>query len=380
MSVNLFENFERFIHYELSQKIEALPWPPPVYYKSVTEIIEQDSRRIFKRINSVKVTTASRKKAAWLIQSFQEKVDNLLGTLGYFMEKISFTIDDTPISDSWHALVMEIIAYLREIMDLLISRHPDLFDIDQVMSDVMEMFFVKETREKISDQLELLQEGTACYEAYKLLLLPIEEPENEFVYRHIFYYQALIKDTTSIIRREVNDAEKAGSIRQLLWKLNFNHPRYVAMIREEYLAYLDNSQGKERIKKCLELRKNIKLNRSLSGAQLYFLGPSLEKQCETWINTELSCIRALMVTESIITTNPFAEFKVKTKLSLPQIAGLLRLFLNEDRRELVRFMARYFVTISGQPFTPAALTRSYDKNKGKSLFQQLKSLFEQKER
>lgn len=379
MAENLFENFERIIHIELIQKVEDLPFPPADYYMEVTAILGQDVKCIFKKINSVKVSNSSRNKAAWMIQAFQEKIDSLLGTLGFFIEKIPFTIYDCIIPDSWQALIMEIMEYLKNLMNLLVFRHPDLFDIQLAMSEVMEAFFVKETRQKLDQEFEQLQEGTACYEACQLLFAPLENPTDCFYYTHLFYFQILIEEASSIIQGETEDVTKAELIRQLLWRLDFNHPIYVSMIRDEYAAYLDNSQGKERIKRCLEIRKKVKLNKQLSGAHLYFFEPTLEKQSEKWLNTELNCTRALMVAESIITTNPFAEFKVKTKLSLPQIAGLLRLFLNEDRRELIRFIAAYFVTASGKQFTPAALTRSYDQNKGKSLFQQLKSLFEHKE-
>jgi hypothetical protein len=86
-----------------------------------------------------------------------------------------------------------------------------------------------------------------------------------------------------------------------------------------------------------------------------------------------------MSAEAIIAVNPFADFKIKTKLSLRQLAGILRMLSekgilqNEDRRELIRFFATFFVPVSGKRFSPAALARSYDQHKGDAILQQLKS-------
>jgi hypothetical protein len=124
----------------------------------------------------------------------------------------------------------------------------------------------------------------------------------------------------------------------------------------------------------------MRLKSVLSGIHLYYIERSLIEQVELWLNTELNCTRALMAAEAIISVNPYAEFTVKTRLSLRQLAGLLRLcsekgiLLTEDRRKLIQFFANYFVDISGKRFSPAALTRSYDQQKGDAILKQVESL------
>ncbi|MRG45343.1 hypothetical protein GFS24_09460 [Chitinophaga sp. SYP-B3965] len=380
MSRNLFENFEQIIHIELLDKIEASPYPPDDYYTEVTALISKDVKSIFKKIISIKVDNSTRNKAGWIVQSYQEKVDDLMGTLGIFMDKLGFTINDYVVSGSWQALIMEILEFLKDTMNLLISRHSDLFDIHLDMSDIMEAFFIKETTQKLKEELNQLQEGSACYEVFKQLLVPLEEPIGCFHYCQLFYFRALGQDTANILQQETEDAVQAEQIRQLLWKFNFNHPGYVSIIWEQYMAHLGDSQGKERVKKCLEIKKKVVLNKPLNGAHLYFMQPSLAKQSESWLNTELNCTRALMAAEAIIAANPFADFKLKTKLSLKQFAGLIRIFYekgilhHEDRRELIRFFATHVVPSSGKAFTLAAFTRSYDQNKDGVFLQQLMGL------
>ena len=385
MLKNPFENYERIIQIELMEKIEASPYPPDDYYTEVIDQINADVKRILIKINSVKVENSTRNKAEWLIQSYQEKVDDLAGVLSIYMDKLGFTIHDYIVSGSWQELIMELIESLKEIMSVLLSRHPDLFDIHLDMSDVMEAFFIKGSIRKLNDNLKNIQEGSACYEAFKLLFLPLEEPAGCFHYTHLFYFNALLKEVSTLLQTEREDEEHAAQIREMLWNLNFNHPKYISIIRAEYTAHLGDSQGKERVKKCLEIRKKVRLNKPLSGAHLYYMEPSLDEQSETWLNTELNCTRALMAAESIISVNPFADFRVKTKLSQKEFAGLLRIFyeqgifLHENRRELIRFFANYFVPVSGKHFSLASLTRSYDQYKGDSALRKIKYLFDPKD-
>lgn len=385
MIKNPFENFERIIHFELMEKIEASPYPPDDYYTEVTTLLNKDYKSIFKKINSVKVENSTGRKAAWKVQSYQQKIDDLMGTLGVHMGKLGFTINDYVVSGSWQAFIMEILEVLKETMNLLVSTHPDLFDIDLEMSDVMEAFFIKEISQKLTEELNQLQKESACYEAFKLFLVPLEEPLGYYSYRHLFYFKALSQEAANILQQETEDSAQADQIRKLLWKLNFNHPRYVSIIQEEYTAHLGDSHGKERIKKCLEIRKKVMLYKPLSGAHLYILEPSLEKQSEIWLKTELDCIRALMAAESIIAASPYAGFKITIKLSPKQLGGLLRIFFekgilhHESRLELIRFFVTFFVPVSGKPFSAAALIRSYDQCKGDAVLQELKRLLEVKD-
>lgn len=382
MSENLFVNLERIIHSELLKKASENPYPPEDYYAEIAEILGTDASRIYLKVNSLKVESSTREEAEWMFHAYQEKIDNLMGTMGNIMDRLEFSINDYVPSGSWHEVMMQIIEYLNDMMNSLVFRHSDLFDLELEMSDLMEMIFVKKNSSKINEELKRLPEDAGRHKAYKMLLLPFEEPRGSFCYIHIFYFENLIKEASAILHQDKEDEEQAIQILELLWKLNFNHPKYVAMRWETYAACLEESKGKERVKLCLEIRKELRLNKPINGVHLYFRDPSLSAESENWLNTELNCTRALMATESIIAANPFAEFKVKTKLSLRQMAGILRFFsekgilLNEDRRELIRFFAAFFVPVSGKRFSLAALTRSYDQYKGDAILRQIKGLLE----
>lgn len=382
MSSNPFANVERIIHTELLGKARALPYPPEDYHATISELFAEDALNVFHKVNALRVENTTRAETVWMIQSYQEKIDNLMGTMGMILDELDLTLDMEPLSGSWHEFMMETIYFLEEMMDGLLRRHPDLFDLELPMSDMMEALFVKKNSKKICEELILLPEDSARCKAYKMLLLPMEEPIDSFCYRHIFYFDQLINETSAILHQQAEDEEQAIQILDLLWELNFNHPAHVAFRWRSYAACVGESKGKERVKLCLELWRELRLNKPLSGAHLYFRDPSLSVESENWLNTELNCTRALMAAEAIIAVNPFAEFKIKTKLSLKQLAGILRMFSekgilqNEDRRELIRFFATYFVPVSGKRFSLAALTRSFDQHKGDTILQQLKGLLE----
>ena len=378
MISNPFANVERIIHSELLGKARSFPYPPEDYQETISELFAEDFRNVFHKVNALRVENATRGETLWMIQSYQEKIDNLMGTMGIILDELDLTLDIEPLSGSWHEFIMETIYLLERMMDELRGRHPDLFDLELPLSNIMEVLFVKKTSKIICEELMLLPEGSGRHKAYKMLLLPLEEPIDSFCHRHIFYFDRLIKETSAILHSEAVDEEQAIQILDLLWSLNFNHPTHIAFRWRSYAACLGKTQGRERVKLCLDLRKELRLNKPLYGAHLYFQNPSLNAESENWLNTELNCTRALMSAEAIIAVNPFAEFKIKTRLSLKQLAGILRMFSekgilqNEDKRELLRFFATFFVPVSGKRFSPAALARSYDQHKGDAILQQLK--------
>ncbi|WP_123864708.1 hypothetical protein [Chitinophaga barathri] len=309
MFLNPFANIERIIQSELPDKCRSCPSPPEGYQAAISELFTKEAKNIFHKLNNLRIESSNREETEWMVQSCQDKIDNLMATMGMILDELGLTLNNRVIPGSWHECIMETIFYLEEMMNGLLRRHPDLFDLEQPMSDIMEALFVKKTSKKICGELALLPEGSARDKAYRMLLLPFEEPIGCFCYFHVFYFEQLIKKTTDILKQDAEDEEQARQILVLLWKANFNHPSHIDFRWKTYAARLGKSRGKERVKKCLELRKELRLYKPLRGAHLYFLDPSLSQESGNWLNAELEYTRALMVAEAIVAVAPLLNSK-----------------------------------------------------------------------
>lgn len=347
MLSNQFVNFERVICSELVEKAALLPVPNPTYFKETVGSLKQNAKDIAERIDALsgkKYNTYS---------EYQKKVESLLNKLDR-VKCNEFEIDFEAVvtsPDSWHALIEEIATILCELLDHLLMKYWKKCDHFGLLPEFAVKHFHLSRTEMLEKELAQIPEGTHCYEAFRLLLIPMDDWADEVSSMQFHYFDKLISRVRNILKEIEDDKTKAAKIRALLWRMNFNHPVYANMIVEELkpkAVDLDKKQVVNEYTRLIREVKKKKHDRMDWDYGLYHRIGSLKQQVDIMLGNEMIMLKTLMLTKSLVVSRKESNYKMDSFLPESKVEDIIRLFSGKnvhfplEREELLRVFLHFF--------------------------------------
>lgn len=381
MFVNQFERFSHLIQFELLEKVQAMSSPTEEYYEATIAMLTKDSKAIANKINSIKIIHPTLKKAEWRVRAYQDEIITLMDSLTYMMEEMELPQQtDSPISGSWHELLLHIQIILSECLDFIQIRHPDLFFNTMDMPIYQERSHRAKWREKLVEVQGLVQEPSESYAILQWLELPLKRDDRPLTFVQYNYLHRIFDELTEIIQAGYPDDIMAYRLRNHLCIADFNHPQFI----EDCIQYLQSStipgSSKSMIKQYLNLKRQVNPIKHREGLSLYEELPSVKELLMDFLNNEISIHKALIETESIVSPGEWKDFKVMTSLSCLQLAGILRilsdkgLIINTEKEQFLQFFAFFFKADGGKNATLDGLLKHFEQS-GEKALKQLRELF-----
>jgi hypothetical protein len=209
-----------------------------------------------------------------------------------------------------------------------------------------------------SDFQDQLKRRNADLTLIDLVLYPMKKfieniPTGQITYRGIIYVKEIQKELHQILipGKEGNDVD--DDIRLVLLYLNYNtikYFRYYTNYVTDLLREMDSAAG--RIEKLSYLLKLVNQTQVKPGVGYNKTIYSLKDQLSDWIGEEVTYLEKMhkLNERNASGSNLAEDFKLKTEMSVSQLAFLLRVFIetkiihNKNVSDLIRFFSRFFQT------------------------------------
>lgn len=179
-------------------------------------------------------------------------------------------------------------------------------------------------------------------------------PSGRISYRKIIYVKEVHNELSRIIQTDRQSHEVNDDIRLVLLYMNFNTIKYFRYYTSYISALLrEVDSAPERIEKLSFLLKTINQTQVKPGVGYNPSIRTLKDQLVDWISEEIFYLEKMhQLNEKNIAANGalMDDFKLRTEMSVSQLAYLLRVFLevkiihNTNVSELIRFFSRFFQT------------------------------------
>ena len=209
---------------------------------------------------------------------------------------------------------------------------------------------------ELQDRLKQLESDP---ELINLVLHPMRKfieniPTGQISYRKIIYVKEIHKALDRIIQIGEKDQDVEDDVRLIFLYLNFNtikYFRYYTNYINNLIREIDSASG--RIEKLSFLLKTINQTQVKPGVGYNKTIRSLKDQLVDWISEEIFYLEKMhqLNEKNLATNGPLTDdFKLRTEMSVSQLAYLLRVFVetkiihNKNVSELIRFFSRFFQT------------------------------------
>ncbi len=322
-------------------------------------LIEEEVDRIKKSFTTHLLDAADESRFELFIQHHQAYIIQLANKVSTAIDKEE-SLRLTHISPGPNRLNLckLLLIGLEELLNHIENYFSKYFDQDQKIPDTYALISIKEFEEKLEVLSSISLEQKLDKKLSELVLYPIrefvtKEEKQTITFRRLIYMKYLAKE---LVRLSESQEKKSftQAVYEHLFYLNFNsfHVLQYATgrIRQEIEVLPSITAQLEHLSLTLK---------ELSQAQVkpYFAlkakRESLKDMLSTWLEAEIHFIEkkrqlTLMIPPGGVRIENLNDFKVKTALSVSQLAYSIRLLkdagiiTNENKAELIRFFSKYF--------------------------------------
>lgn len=287
------------------------------------------------------------------IQLHQQELIRLLDLLAG-MQTQSKQIDDL----HWHELYRHACHSIEELLIFVEKHFTKYFDPDTKAPVSYITLTGSDIIRNYGDLQKELQQLNALPELIDHVLTPIKLfieniPSNQITYRRIIYVKEVYKELQQLITHHNREMDINEHLRQTMLYLNYNtikYFRYFTNYIVEQLADVDSGMG--RIEKLSFLLKSVNQTQVKPGVGFNRTIPPMKEQLGDWMTEEIIYLEKMhkLSEKQAANTTLSEEFRMKTELSVAQLAYLLKIFIdikiinNKNTSDLIRFFARFFQT------------------------------------
>jgi hypothetical protein len=298
-------------------------------------LIEREKRSVLRYLRELKFSVCKEKHLTWIINTYFERVIDLINRGHTLIYSEAKTRKATPYSPAMGAL-NEILSFLEvqygKYMDMSTCL-PIPHEIQLKDALVAAFLRFKETVKVCPDLLKVIETVYADFAAAK--------ERGKTSYYRVFYLLALIKNL-----QKLTPATDAAIVRTLI-AFNFNSPAFI-----EYRTpqLLENTETL-----ALALKEINQVN-VMPGLALNPLLPSAKEQLSAWLSQEIGYLENA-------STAPAK--KITTTLSVPQFGNMLKLFtdlgviVHPNKTELLETFASLFRTETVENISPGSLRNHF---------------------
>lgn len=374
---NELETLESLILYELEpSRLTAKGFNFKIF-ESWKSIAEAENKRIKKALVNEIFSLKKEGHIEMYIQRHQQELIRLKDhLLSYFPTEEPSHIGEKPNDEKTLInLYRTIYNCLRDLLTFIETYFSKYFNQEAKVPDSCRLAAMQDLRKTIASSRTRLN----AKEADKKLLDMIFHPLLEFVkdskettisYKYLFYLKELDKELRDLSRSDFQKRKLNKQIINSLLYLNFNSHGLLTYctqaIKEEYQQH-DTLAGQ--LESLAFVYKNISQTQVKPSFSYKPKSKSLKNSLIEWVDEEISFLekrRQLSLNFSVRQSqSPQQDIKLNTSLSVPQLAYLLKVFVetgiiqNKNQQEIIRFVSGGFRTKKAETVSADSLRSKF---------------------
>lgn len=368
------EFFEEFITKECpkSAKINSVVSD----YQKKLYAIEAESDRIKKCFVRHFFEAKNDRQMEQFIQQHQAHIIRLADKVSTIIDKESVhNLKNITSGTSRLNLCKVLLLVFEDLLNYIEVHFTKYFDQDQKLPDAYIFISVKEFEENLNNLQNLFMEKKVDEKLSLLVLYPLAQftdiPQKQFFsFRRLIYLKYLVKCLFKILE-EPQQQDYSQTIYELLIYLNFNNHHFVQYSVTKVKSELER---KDSLQSQLEHLSLVIKNLSQSQVKPdYALKPgrtNIKILLLNWLEDEVHYIEKRRQLTFMIppgTQNDIVDIdaKIKTTLSVPQLAYIIRILkeegiiVNDNKAELIRFFSKHFSSAHNENISGESLRSKY---------------------
>ena len=303
-------------------------------FEAFHEEIKNETNRIKDNFSQAPLKLLTEQELKLYIRYHQQAIVRLEGHLLQYAEPQK--ISNTSVELDKSQLCRYLYFSLEELLAFVSIQFPQYFDADMWIPDRAKLILVYSINENFEAlRLKLIKLGISN-ELLTLTLHPLNEflsaaSSNNVTYRKVIY----LKEFQEALFEFLHGTHKNPtiSLQWILFQLNYNTFEYFAYITRKISEDVDVTEDvKERMDKLARLQKHVHQNALKPFLAFNPTWNSTKQQLSDWISQEISYLDTRLILESDYPnerpeTTAASTTKIKIELSVPQLAYLLRVFI-----------------------------------------------------
>ncbi|MCX8489462.1 MAG: hypothetical protein ORN54_00160 [Cyclobacteriaceae bacterium] len=369
------EFFDEFIRKECRKNKKLAPSSIIPDFSKKCSLIEQEVERIKKSFTNHLFQIENESRIELFIQHHQAHIIRLANKVATAIDKDgSMNLKDITPGHTKLNLCKVMLGSFEDLLNYIETHFSKYFDQDQQIPATYAIISIKEFRDKLEIAYKVFAEKGVGKELTDTVLFPVHQfvnvPEKQQVtFRRLIYMKYLLKE----LHKLKDNPSFSESVFEHLFYLNFNSFYFLQLattkIRNEVEGLHSIISQLEHLSLALKKLNQAQVKPSFA------LKPnrdSLKDLLSNWLEEEIHFIEkrrqlTLMIPlgDMKIENETEKEFKVKTILSVPQLAYSIRLLkdsgiiTNENKSELIRFFSKNFSSAHSDNISSGNFKKDY---------------------
>ncbi len=371
------EFFEEFVTKECRQNAKLNS--SIIDYQKKVDVIEAESERIKKCFVRHLFEAKNDRKMEQFIQQHQAHIIRLADKVATIIDQESVhNLKNITSGTSRLNLCKVLLLVFEDLLNYIEVHFTKYFDQDQKIPDAYIFISVKEFEENLNTLQNLFKAKQVEEKLSLIVLYPIIQftdiPQKQFFsFRRLIYLKHLVKSLFKILE-DNNQQNYSQTIYEFLIYLNFNNHHLVQYSVSKVQTELERMDSLQAQLEHLSL-----LIKNLSQTQVkpdYALKPGrplIKNLLLNWMDDEVHYIEkrrqlSLMMPPGAQNNVTLGDTKIKTTLSVSQIAYMIRLFkeegiiVNNNKAELFRFFSKHFSSAHNENISTESFRSKYFAN------------------
>jgi hypothetical protein len=321
--------------------------------ESLRNILQDETERIKKKFVHEIYAFEDERHLERYIQLHQQELIRLMDQLASIRNH-----ENLANNQEYHELYRHACWAVEELLSFIERHFTKYFDQDTKAPESYISLAGSDIVKSFGELQDRLKDLNADIYLIDLVLHPMKKfieniPTGQISYRKIIYVKEIQKDLYRIISSTKSESTIDDDLRLEMLYLNYNTIKYFRYYTNYVVAQLegvDSSSG--RIERLSYLLKMVNQTQVKPGVGYNKTILTLKEQLADWIAEEVFYLEKMYkLNEKNATGTTLADdFKLKTEMSVSQLAYLLRVFIetkvinNKNVSDLIRFFSRFFQT------------------------------------
>ncbi|MEC7753716.1 MAG: hypothetical protein VYB44_06775 [Bacteroidota bacterium] len=295
--------------------------------------------------------------------------------LSYISEEEKRKVYDISGEENLNNLYKSVYVCLEELITYIEKYFSKYFNQEAKIPNSYNIIAIRDIREK----LHSVESSFNAKELHKRLLFLVLLPLKRYIkgkyvddisFRRLIYLKTLLKELSEWSNSDFEKDDLNQKLICAMVYLNYNSYKFFTLCTEHIKAiYQQEDTLCSQIEKLAWFYKNINQAQEKPGFAYKPKYKSLKDSIIEWIDEEMSFLEKRQQLTLNIAVKPSEslpdDFKLNTKLSVPQLAYLIKIFIesgvlqNRNQREVLKFLAQFVRTKKAESISAESLRTKY---------------------
>lgn len=371
------EFLDEFIRKECRKSKRTSPTSTIPDFTKKRQLIEQEIERIKKSFRNHLFEVPDESRFELFIQHHQSHIIHLADKVATVIDREESTnINELSDSPTRLNLCKILLQSFEDLLNYIETHFSKYFNQDEKIPDTYAYISAKELREKIVLLKQIFVERRLDVKLEEIIFRPINQfvnyPDEGTTFRRLIYIKYLINELFKLADNS-NETEYSKVVYKHLFYLNFNSYHLLNYSTEKLRKQIEHLPSlMSQLEHLTHTRKEIAQAQIKPQFALKPKRGTIKEIYTNWLEEEIYFIEkkrqlTLMMAPGGERVENINDFKVKTALSVPQLAYSIRLLreagiiTNENQSELIRFFAKYFSSAHNENISPESLKSKFYK-------------------